>query len=153
MQYSSLCTCKYIFGAPIDLMTLTDIILFILLVSKWCLNRTQSGPLGDPPLPPRYMYVSISLKKSLSLHVVQCYLYMELSFWCTDLLLDIDIYYFMLPSSERVVLGEHLIEVIGDPPPPKVHVCLVFVEMSMQDVDKFPNIYTIDRLIQSCTCI
>ena len=40
-----------------------------------------------------------------------------------------DIYYFMQESIEPIVLEEHQIQVLGDPPPPShVHVCFAFYE-------------------------
>ena len=39
-------------------------------IEEVVLEENQIQVVGDPPLPPRYMYVLVSLKKSFSIHVV-----------------------------------------------------------------------------------
>ena len=79
--------------------------------------------IGDPPLPPptRYTYVSLSLKKSFFVHLV----YVSFSLYYPN----IDICYFIHASSEPMVLEEHQIQVVGDPPLPPRY---MYVSLSLK---------------------
>ena len=105
-------------------LTLTYVMLCRHPLSHWCLKSTKARLLSNRLFPPaRYMYVSLSLVTSFSIHVV----YMSSIHY---FILNWHICYFMQSPSEALVHEEHQIEVVVDPPPPprQVHVFFSFFE-------------------------
>ena len=75
------------------------------------LEEHQIDVVGDPPLPPHQVRVCLAFFEKFI--VRPCIICLILFVFA-----DIDICYFMQAYSDLVVLEEHQIQFVGDPPPP-----------------------------------